>query len=117
MAQTKGAQTKEARIAAQKKKLLEKYSALPPGQMELASSLIDRAAFLTVTLADLEAEINKTGVIDVYNHGGGQKGRKRSAEADLHTAYTKNLATITKQLSDMLKSAPQDVEEDDFTRF
>ncbi len=62
------------------------------------TSLIERAAFYTVSLEDLEAELNANGWTEVYRNGKDQEGVKRSAAADAHISITKNLTAITKQL-------------------
>ena len=64
--------------------------------------LISTAAFLSVTLQELEEEINRNGVTEEYQNGANQYGVKQSAAAVTHIAMTKNLTAIMKQLTDLV---------------
>ena len=68
-------------------------------------ALIDRAAFITISLQDLEAQLNETGWVEYYQNGETQSGWKKAAAADCHISLTKNLNTILKQLIELVPAA------------
>ena len=104
-------------IASEQERLQRLFKDLPEQQVGLALRLIERAAFLGVTLKKLEAEITKNGFTEVYQNGANQHGVKRSVAADLHVSYTKNLSTVMRQLNDLLPSIEPDYELDEFDKF
>ena len=96
---------KTTRIQAEKDRLLEIFKDLEENKLKTCSALIDRAAFIRVSLEDLEDQLNKTGWIEPYQNGEKQSGMKKSAAADVHISLTKNLNTIIKQLLDLVPPA------------
>ena len=95
----------DGRITAEQQRLLALFADVDPDRLSCAKKLVDRAAFLTVTLEDLESAINESGPVSEYQNGQNQWGTKRSPEADLHVAMFKNLASAIKQLTDLLPDA------------
>jgi len=91
----------KTRITKEKGRLLNVFAEVDANKLAVATSLIDRAAFLTISLQDLETEINQQGWTEKYQNGATQYGVKRSAAADTHVSLTKNLTSIIKQLLDM----------------
>lgn len=100
--------TKETRIKREKKRLQEIFRDLEPNKLSVCSALIDRAAFIRVSLEDLEAQLNETGWIEPYQNGENQSGMKKSAAADVHISLTKNLNAIIKQLLDLAPPAQKE---------
>ena len=94
--------TKENRIRKEERKLKKYFKALPKNQLEIATPLIQNAAFMKVTLEDLQAEINKNGVSEVYTNGKNQKGIKPSAAASTYNTMFKNYEKVSQRLQDML---------------
>lgn len=90
--------SKETRIKRKKTELLETFAALDGNKLKTAMSLIDRAAFMTVSLEDLEDTLRDEGWVEDYQNGQNQFGKKKSANADVYLSMTKNLTAITKQL-------------------
>ena len=97
---------KEKRINKEKKRLLEVYGSLDKNTLTVAKSLIERAAFITVSLEDLEAAVNDKGFVEDYTNGEHQKGKKRGVEIDLYLSLTKDLRGITVQLSALVPPSP-----------
>ena len=97
--------SKETRIRREKKRLLKIFEDMDPNKMEVVASMIDRAAFITVNLEDLEEILNRDGWVENYENGANQKGLKKSAAADCHISLTKNLTALTKQLVDIVPPA------------
>ena len=96
---------KETRIKKERERLLEIFKDLEPNKLSTCQALIDRAAFITVSLEDLEVQLNETGWIEPYQNGEKQSGMKKAAAADVHISLTKNLNAIVKQLLDMVPAA------------
>ncbi len=99
------------RVSREENRLNDIFRDLEPGKLKTADTLIKRAAFITVSLEDLEAELWEKGWTEEYQNGQNQSGIKRSAAADTHIALTKNLSAIMKQL---LELVPPDRKNDKF---
>ena len=97
--------TKETRIRKEKKRLAVLFKDLDENKLKTCSALIDRAAFITVSLEDLEIQLNETGWVEFYPNGENQSGLKKAAAADVHISLTKNLNAIIKQLLDLVPPA------------
>lgn len=110
---------KEQRVLEEYNRLMDLFSKAPDGQLRLALPLIQNAAFMKVTLEDLQAAINADGVTEVYQNGANQRGMKQSATLQGYNALIKNYATVQKQLSQLLgeTTAPLMPEGNAFTQF
>lgn len=97
--------TKETRVKKEKRRLLKLFTDLEPNKLQTCMALIDRAAFITISLQDLEAQLNETGWVEYYQNGETQSGWKKAAAADCHISLTKNLNTILKQLIELVPAA------------
>ena len=93
------------RINREKKRLQELFKDLDPNKLKTCQALIDRAAFITISLQDLEEQLNETGWVEEYQNGENQSGRKKAEAADVHISLTKNLNAIIKQLLDLVPPA------------
>ena len=80
-------------------------------------SLIENAAFMTITLEDLQQQINKNGVVDKYQNGANQFGTKKSAEVEIYNTMIKNHLAIMKQLTDLLPKQIFKAADDGFDTF
>ena len=97
--------TREQRITKEKRRLLKLFKDLEPNKRQTCQALIDRAAFITVSLEDLEVQLNEIGFTEYYQNGETQSGWKKSAAADVHISLTKNLNAIIKQLLELVPAA------------
>ena len=97
--------TKEQRIAKEKRRLVKIFKDLEANKLSTCKALIARAAFITVSLEDLEEQLNTTGWVEQYQNGENQSGLKKSANADVHISLTKNLNAIIKQLLELVPPA------------
>ncbi len=64
--------------------------------------LIDKAAFMSATLDELQEDINLEGVTEVYQNGANQSGVKKSSKVEVYNAMIKNYSGVMKQLTDLL---------------
>ena len=83
----------------------ELFQDLEANKRQTCAALIDRAAFITVSLEDLEEELNETGWTEEYQNGENQFGVKKAAAAEVHISLTKNLNALIKQLLDIVPAA------------
>lgn len=93
---------KTTRIQREKDRLLEIFQGLDENKRKVCGTLIDRAAFITISLEDLEDELNECGWTETYTNGKNQEGVKKSAAAEAHISLTKNLNAIMKQLLELV---------------
>ena len=68
---------KTTRIKEEKERLARIFVGLEPNKLSTCAALIDRAAFITVSLEDLEEELNRTGWTEKYQNGESQYGMKK----------------------------------------
>ena len=109
---------KDARIKKEITKLKRLFKDMEKSTMDTVSSLIKNAAFMVVTLEDLQETINQNGVMSEYQNGENQWGTKKSPEVEIYNTMIKNHMTIIKQLSDLLpKAAHTPGAGDDFEDF
>ena len=97
--------TKTEKIAKETRRLKKIFKDLEPNKLKTVDALIARAAFITISLQDLEEELNENGWTEEYQNGAYQTGLKKSAAADVHISLTKNLNAIMKQLLDLVPAA------------
>ena len=71
-------------------------------KLQTVESLIKNAAFMAVSLEELQEIINDEGYVVEYQNGENQKGTKQSDAVKTHIAMTKNHAAIIKQLTDLV---------------
>ena len=93
---------KEKKIRKETKRLKDIFAGLEPNKLKAVDALIARAAFITVSLQELEQELNEKGWTETYTNGRNQEGVKKAAAAEAHISLTKNLTTIMKQLLDLV---------------
>ena len=98
---------KEKKIKKETKRLMEVFKDLEPNKLKTVDALIARAAYITVSLQELEEQLNRDGWVEEYNNGRLQSGMKKSAKAEVHISLTKNLNAIMKQLLDLVPPAQQ----------
>ena len=103
-----GKPKKETRIKKEKDRLEEIFKDLEPNKLSTCQALIDRAAFITISLQDIEVQLNEIGWTEYYQNGESQSGWKKSAAADVHISLTKNLNAIVKQLLELVPPAQKE---------
>ena len=97
--------TKEEKVKYHMSRLRGVFKNLDVNKMKTVESLIRNAAFMTVTLEELQEDINKKGYTEEYQNGANQWGTKQSEAVKTHIAMTRNHATIIKTLADLAPPA------------
>jgi predicted transcriptional regulator len=105
--------TKEERIKKEIRRLRRIFKKMDDDTKKATQSLIENAAFMTVTLEDLQETINREGVISEYQNGANQWGTKKSPEVEVYNTMIKHYMSIIKQLTDLLPKDAEVVKEDD----
>lgn len=98
---TKTELTKDQKISREIKRLRRVLKDLDKNKLQIVEPLIKTAAFMAVSLPELEAIINEQGYTVEYQNGANQSGTKQSDEVKTHIAMTKNLSTVLKTLADI----------------
>ena len=99
--------SKEERIAAERERLNALFADLDANQLQAAAGLISSAAFLAVSLEDLEAEINANGCIDEYTNGANQSGYKVAANVQAYTSLNTKYQSTMQKLLKIVPPAPR----------
>ena len=102
---TKKEKTKDQRIKTEKTRLRGIFRDLDENKKKLVTPLIEKAAFMSVELDDLQATIETEGWTSEYQNGQNQWGTKKSPEADTYIALSKNYAAVIKQLTELVPAA------------
>lgn len=97
-----GKKRKETRIKEEYDRLLEIYRDLAENKMQIVRPLIQNAAFMKVTLEDLQVSINKNGCSEEYKNGENQYGKKAAADLQAYNSLIKNYNTVSDRLEKML---------------
>ena len=94
--------TKEQRIKSEISKLKKIFGNLDKERMTLAMKLIENAAFMMVTLEDLQKTINEEGAIRTGTNGNGFETTQESPALKAYNSTMQRFTPCIKQLTDML---------------
>lgn len=110
--------TKETKIKEKIDELVSIFSNLQEDTRKTVLPMIEKVAFMSVTLDDLQDDININGVTEQYQNGANQFGVKKSAAIDVYNTMIKNYTSLMKQLTDFLpKDESPNKAGDDLKRF
>ena len=93
--------TKEEKIKKEIGRLNKVFKSLDKNKLATVQSLIKIAAFMAVSLEELQDIINRDGYSHEYQNGENQKGEKQTGEIKTHIAMTRNHTAVIKQLADL----------------
>lgn len=96
---------KDRRIAEEMKKMGDIFKDLDENQRRTAAGLIRSAAFMAVSLEDLEEIIASDGYLEHYENGANQSGVKVSAAVQAYTSIVGRYTTIINRLLKMVPDA------------
>ena len=89
---------KKRLIAAELKKLEHLFSPLSEKERDFLQPLLENAAFMRVTLDELQRQINQDGAVDSYQNGAAQHGVKISANIQAYNALMKTYHALMDKL-------------------
>ena len=90
---------KDLRIREEYCRMKKLFSAMPENELSFCDPLLQNAAFMKVTLEDLQEAINANGVTDIYQNGANQSGTKASADLQAYNSLAKVYNALMDKLS------------------
>ena len=109
--------SKEKRIKTEIDRITNLLADLGEGTLKGVRSLIENAAFMSITLEDLQKSINENGVISEYKNGENQYGTKKSPEVEVYNTMIKNHMSAIKQLTELIPKGDNNKEKDELLDF
>ena len=102
----KAEKSKEERIRSEKNRLVRIYKDISKENKSIIDGLINRAAFMRVTLEDMETDLDEKGFVEPFSQSERMDPYDRERPvARLYNTMNKNYQSIIKQLSDLLPAA------------
>jgi len=109
---------KEKSIKKEVLRLRKIYACIEERRQKTIEGLIQRAAFMRVTLEDLEEDINVYGVTEWFSQGDQEPYQRERPTARVYNSMNTSYQKITKQLTDLLpKEEPKPKGGDEFESF
>lgn len=93
---------KDTRIKSELDRLKKLYAELPQSKLAIVIPLLENAAFMKITLDDLQTSINANGCSEEYKNGENQYGKKAAADLQAYNSLIKNYNTISDRLEKLL---------------
>lgn len=100
--------TLKARQKKELSRLKKLYKNLPEDTLEISKKLIERAAYMLVSLEDMEAQIDEDGLVTTMPQGSYDIKRAHPL-LQPYNAMVKNYNATVKQLNDLLPSTDAEV--------
>ena len=102
----KAEKSKEERIRSEKNRLNRIYKDISKENKSIIDGLINRAAFMRITLEDMEKDLDAKGFVEEFSQSEKLEPYERERPvARLYNTMNKNYQSIIKQLSDLLPTA------------
>ena len=95
----------DRQIKAEIKRLTKIFANIDQDKKDLCEQLVQNAAFMAVSLRELQEQIKKDGWVEDYQNGANQQGVKQSATLQSYNALIKNYTSVIKALSNVLPPA------------
>lgn len=103
---------KQKRMKKELSKLKKIYKDIPKDKMIIVDGLINRAAFMRISLEDMELDIHKDGFVEMFSQSETQTPYERERPvARLYNSMNKNYQSIIKELTSHLKYLDEDHDE------
>ena len=107
---------KDKEIKKELNKLNKIFKNIDDDRKKIVENLIKNAAFMAVTLQELQEYIAEHGCTEEYQNGANQFGKKKSSEVEVYNSMIKNYSTIIKQLLDLAGDVGKE-DKDDLMEF
>lgn len=110
--------TKEERITKEDRRLKRQYRLLQTDKKAVTDGLIRRAAFMRISLEDMELDLEEKGFYEYFSQADHQEPYERERPvARQYQTMNKNYQSIIKQLTDLLPKEPPKNTDDGFNDF
>lgn len=97
------------------RRLAKLFGDLDESTQGIVKQLIENAAFMAVSLDELQNIIRQKGFSETYQNGENQFGTKKTVEVDVYNTMIKNYASVIKQLCDLSPAAQPEQDSKLFT--
>ena len=105
---------KNKRIKKEQNRLKKIYKNIEDNKKETVIGLIQRVAYLRVTLEDFEKDLDENGFVELFQQGEKQAPYERKRPvADLYNTMNTSYQKGIKQLTDLLPKEVKALEDDD----
>ena len=91
---------REAKIKKELARLRKVLAELNPDNAKLLDGLVNDAAFMAVTLEEARLMIRRDGIIEEYQNGANQCGRKKSSAVEVYDKMVNTQMKLVKQICD-----------------
>lgn len=108
---------KNTRIKKEVARLNKIYKGLDVKKKNTVEGLIQRAAYMRVSLDDFEVDLDKNGFVEMFSQGNQEPYQRKRPVADLYNTMNASYQKIIKQLSDLLPEKPPELKNDGFDEF
>lgn len=110
---TKKEKSKADRIKAEKERLNTIYKDIEPRKKETVAGLIERCAYMRVTLEDFEVDLDENGFTEKFSQGNQEPYDRKRPVAEMYQGMNTSYQKAIKQLSDLLPKEVVVKNEDD----
>lgn len=115
---TKKELSKSERITNEEERLRKNYNDIQSDKLAIVDGLIRRAAYMRVTLEDMEIDLDTNGFYELFSQSENQEPYERERPvARQYQTMNKNYQSIIKQLADLLPKEVSKEEDDGFESF
>lgn len=109
---------REANISKEQKRLIKLFASVEKSKLKVIAGLIERAAFMRITLDELEDDLNTYGFAEWFSQGDQEPYQRKRPIAEIYSSMNANYQKIIKQMTDLLpKDAPKADIDDGFENF
>ena len=99
----------EKKIRQEAARLSRNFQTIDAKKRSIIKGLIERAAFMRISLDDLEDDLNRNGFTEWFSQGDQEPYQRKRPAADLYNTMNANYQKIIKQLTDLTpKEEPKD---------
>jgi hypothetical protein len=110
--------SKDERIKKEEKRLKRIYKNIDKDKKAIIDGLIQRAAYMRVSLEDYEKDLDEKGYVELFTQSEKTEPYERERPvARLYNTMNKNYQSIIKQLGDLVPKEVKVVEDDGFKDF
>lgn len=100
--------TLDGRIKAEAARLAKNFEQIEAKRKSTTQGLIHRAAFMRISLEDLEKELNENGFTELFSQGDQEPYLRERPTSKIYNSLNANYQKIIKQLTDLLpKEEPE----------
>lgn len=102
---------REAKIKKELARLRRVLVDLSPESAKIMDGLVQDAAFMAVTLEEARLIIRRDGIIETYQNGANQSGRKKSSAVEVYDKMVNTYMKAVKQICDGMPQSSGDAAE------